>query len=71
MAKEESAYYSEGDEIFIPVGIIKLLSERYKASRLPLDIQYDIYLENYLLNIHIKKPDTKGKNEDESADPNA
>lgn len=71
LAKEESAYYSEGDEIFIPVDIIKLLSERYKASRLPLDIQYDIYLENYLLNIHIKKPDTKGKNEDESADPNA
>jgi len=57
LAKEESAYYAEGDEIYIPVDIIKLLSERYKASSLPLDIQYDIYLENYLLNIHGKQPD--------------
>ena len=52
LAKVESAYYSEGDELYIPVDIIKLLSERYKTATLPLDIQYDIYLENYLKNIH-------------------
>lgn len=55
LAKEESMYYSEGDNIYIPVDIIKLLSERYNATTLPLDIQYDIYLENYLSNIHIKE----------------
>lgn len=65
LAKEESAYYSEGDEIYIPVDIIKLLSERYKTTSLPLDIQYDIYLENYLLNIHIKNSDTDRKNKEE------
>lgn len=54
LAKEESKYYSEGDEIYIPVDIIELLSERYKTDTLPLDIQYDIYLESYLSNIHIK-----------------
>lgn len=59
LAKEESKYYSEGDDIYIPVDIIKLLSERYKTATLPLDIQYDIYLENYLLNIHIKEPNAK------------
>lgn len=59
LAKEESAYYSKGDEIYIPVDIIKLLSDRYKTAALPLDIQYDIYLEQYLLNIHIKEPNTK------------
>ena len=57
LAKEESRYYSEGDEIYIPVDIIMLLSERYKTATLPLDIQYDIYLENYLANIHIKPND--------------
>ena len=61
LAKEESKYYSEGDEIYIPVDIIKLLSDRYNTSTLPLDIQYDIYLENYLLNIHVKKIETKEK----------
>ena len=59
LAEEESAFYSEGDEIYIPVDIIQLLSNRYKANALPLDIQYDIYLENYLLNIHIKESNTK------------
>ena len=61
LAKEESKYYSQGDEIYIPVDIIKLLSERYNTDTLPLDIQYDIYLENYLLNIHVKEPKTKEK----------
>ena len=56
LAKEESRYYSNGDDIYIPVDIIKLLSERYKTTTLPLDIQYDIYLESYLLNIHVKEP---------------
>ena len=65
LAKEESKYYSEGDEIYIPVDIIKLLSERYKTATLPLDIQYDIYLESYLSNIHIKEPETDSKNVEE------
>ncbi len=55
LAEVESKFYKEGDDIYIPVDIIKLLSERYVTSTLPLDIQYDIYLENYLLNIHPKK----------------
>ena len=62
LAEEESKYYSEGDEIYIPVDIIKLLSERYKTTTLPLDIQYDIYLESYLSNIHIKESETDSKN---------
>lgn len=59
LAEEESKYYSEGDDIYIPIDIIKLLSERYKTTSLPLDIQYDIYLERYLLSIHVKKPTAK------------
>ena len=57
LAEVESKYYSEGDDIYIPVDIIKILSERYQTSSLPLDIAYDIYLENYLRNIH---PEKKG-----------
>ena len=59
LAEVESKYYSEGDDIYIPVDIIKILSERYETSSLPLDIAYDIYLENYLRNIH---PEKKGNN---------
>ena len=55
LAKEESDYYMEGDDIYIPVDIIKMLSDRYNTSTLPLDIQYDIYLENYLDNIKENK----------------
>ena len=52
LAKHESKYYFEGDDIYIPVDIIKLLSVRYGApTHLPLDILYDIYLENHLKNI--------------------
>lgn len=54
LAQEEAKYYKEGDDLFFPVDIIKLLSERYSASVLPIDIQYDIYLENYLASIHKK-----------------
>lgn len=52
LAKEEAKYHREGDDIYIPVDIIALLSDRYKANSLPLDILYDIYLENYLMNVH-------------------
>ena len=52
LAEVESKFYHQGDDIYIPVDIIKMLSERYNASNLPLDVQYDIYLENYLSNIH-------------------
>ncbi len=52
LAKDDSAFYSDGDDVTIPVDIIKMLSERYNTSTLPLDIQYDIYLENFLIGIH-------------------
>ena len=55
LAELESKFYHEGDDVYIPVDIIQLLSERYNANKLPVDILYDIYLENYLINIG-KKP---------------
>ena len=51
LTKIESKFYYEGDDIYIPVDIIKILSERYETESVPLDILYDIYLENYLINI--------------------
>ena len=52
LAKHEAKFYFEGDDIYIPTDIIKLISQRYKASNLPIDILYDIYLEKYLENIN-------------------
>ena len=54
LAQEESKYHHDGDDIYIPVDIIKMLSERYSTATLPLDIQYDIYLESYLKSIKEK-----------------
>lgn len=51
LAELESKFYYEGDDVYIPVDIIKLLSDRYNADKLPIDVLYDIYLENYLINI--------------------
>ena len=51
LAELESEFYYEGDDVYIPVDIIQLLSDRYGADKLPVDILYDIYLENYLINI--------------------
>ncbi len=51
LAKIESRFYYKGDDLYIPVDIIKMLSDRYSTSNVPLDILYDIYLENYLINI--------------------
>lgn len=51
LAKIESKFYYKGDDIYIPVDIIKMLSDRYGAEMVSLDILYDIYLENYLINI--------------------
>ena len=51
LAKIESKFYYKGDDIYIPVDIIKMLSDRYGNEGVPLDILYDIYLENYLINI--------------------
>ena len=51
LAKIESKFYYIGDDIYIPVDIIKMLSDRYGTESVPLDILYDIYLENYLINI--------------------
>ena len=55
LAKIESKFYHTGDDVYIPIDIIQLLSSRYKADSVPVDILYDIYLENYLLNIGVKK----------------
>lgn len=51
LAELESKFYHEGDDVYVPVDIIQLLAERYDASKLPVDILYDIYLENYLIDI--------------------
>ena len=51
LAKIESIFYYKGDDIYIPVDIIKMLSDRYGTESIPLDILYDIYLENYLIYI--------------------
>ena len=56
----ESKYYYEGDDVYIPVDIIKMLSERYAADIVPLDILYDIYLESYLIKIGVNS-DAKDK----------
>lgn len=48
LAEVESKFYHEGDDIYFPVEVIQLLSDRYNADKLPLDVQYDIYLESYL-----------------------
>lgn len=55
LAEIESNFYHEGDDIYIPVDLIKLLSDRYDAKDLPMDIQYDFYLESYLKNLKEKK----------------
>ena len=51
LAELESKFYYEGDDVYIPEDIIQLLSKRYNASIVPVDILYDIYLETYLINI--------------------
>ena len=51
LAEIESKFYHEGDDIYIPADIIQLLSERYKAKKVPVDILYDVYLEKYLIDI--------------------
>lgn len=51
LAKIESKFYYKGDDIYVPVDIIKMLSDRYGTESVPTDILYDIYLENYLINI--------------------
>jgi len=55
LAEVRSKFHFDGDDIDIPVDIIALLCQRYSASIVPLDILYDIYLENYMR--FIKKPD--------------
>ena len=54
LAEHDAKYYFEGDDITIPVDTIKLLSKRYSATNIPIDILYDIYLENYLIKIKDK-----------------
>lgn len=54
LAKIESKFYYEGDDVYIPVDIIQTLSNRYKTNNVPIDILYDIYLENYLINIGVR-----------------
>lgn len=54
LAEHDAKFYFEGDDITIPVDTINLLSKRYSATNLPIDILYDIYLENYLMCIKHK-----------------
>ena len=61
LAKIESKFYYENDDVYIPADIIQLLSNRYSASIVPVDILYDIYLENYLLNIGKKSTESKSE----------
>ena len=61
LAKIESKFYYENDDVYIPADIIQLLSNRYSASIVPVDILYDIYLENYLLNIGKKSVKSKSE----------
>ena len=51
LAEIESKFYQEGDDVFIPNDIIDILSNRYDTDSVPIDILYDIYLENYLISI--------------------
>ena len=51
LAELESKFYYKGDDVYIPVDIIQMLSDRYNANAVPIDIFYDIYLENYLIKI--------------------
>ena len=51
LASLESKFFHEGDDIYIPTDIIKILSDRFGADIVPLDILYDIYLEQYLISI--------------------
>lgn len=51
LAKIESEFYHEGDDISIPNEIIEILSKRYGADSVSVDSLYDIYLENYLISI--------------------
>ena len=61
LAELESKFYYEGDDIYMPTDIIQLLSDRYEANRLPVDILYDVYLENYLVSIGKKSPEFVNK----------
>ena len=61
LAKLESKFYYEGDDLYMPVDIIPLLFDRSSASKVPVDILYDIYLESYLISIG-KKTNDQGSN---------
>lgn len=63
LAKLESKFYHEGDDVYIPADIIQMLSERYDASKVPVDILYDIYHESYLINIGKRTYPEKPSNE--------
>lgn len=59
LAKIESKFYYEGDDVYIPADIIQMLSDRFGTRSVPVDILYDIYLEKYLLNIGVKPNNSK------------
>lgn len=60
LAKLDSKFYFEGDDVHIPVDIIKLLCERYDAKKIPVDVLYEAYFKSYLINIG-KKEDVSGQ----------
>lgn len=60
LAKAEAKFYAEGDDVYIPADAIALLSRRYRAFIVPIDILYDIDLENYLKAIKSPLKQNKG-----------
>ena len=59
LAEIESKFYHDGDDVDIPVDIIHMLSDRYGARSVPVDILYDIYLEHYLIHIGVASKNPK------------
>ena len=65
LAKTESKFYYKGDDVYIPVDIIQLLSDRYGTRSVPADILYDIYLEHYLFCIGVSSNTPISSSKDE------
>ena len=51
LAKEESRYYHEGDDVYIPNDAIQLLADRYDLKKSETHQLYEVYLEKYLISI--------------------
>ena len=51
LAKAESKFYHEDDDVFIPHDTIHLLGERYGCKKSEIHLLYDVYLQKYLICI--------------------